>query len=886
MTTDSQVGKLLQQLCADLPDDYARRLEDVLSPIAQESLLAWSQSGALKEWIQHSVHVCTLHSASARHQLFARLLDATPTLLGALSASEIGDWLRAAVDIDSVYPAVLTTLPETLATLEIADRNNIYKLVRSAAFRSPSDAAQLYKGLPATLTQVSQDLRGLLVRCLQTAALFDPSPLPAVLPLIGPTFRVLPHASHHPLLDRIAKLAQTLPAAVARLFRTLTRAFDAVGEDGIVAWILTGEELAKKNPQAGEAFFALESRTSLLFLAGSSVHVTLSDVYGFLLRYLHMMSGTSVEFREDPHIVMPPPLADFDGERIPLPPAIDLFSTYEENLRLYRALAAHHAGRLAFGTYDFSIERLWSQLPEAVQKVLTQDEALPVDLFAFFDRFPHPEQVEALFLMFENERISDRLSASYSGLQDDLAWAKAQVNLLPPTVSFLLRQLPADGLPQLPIDATVYDSLLLAVETYLAMTMAPGLARERTFEDDFPMPKDGAHDQQLMQSEDHGAGVMVDAAQMSAQQRETWRRLVEALRERAAKGGGKRQKVNQGPVISLVGDASNATENEVEDERHKKSRSRRSAGVAEFGYLYDEWDFLIDDYRPQWCELRERAITGDDGGFFSRTLVTHAEITEEIKREFQRLRPRQFRHVNGLEHGEEIDMNAAVAARVDLRSGIAPSSKLYTARQPLERDVSALFLLDLSASTEGVLGDGESRVIDRMKEALVVLTTALEEIGDTYSVYGFSSYGRRNVEMYPVKGFNETLSEGVKARIGGLAPQRSTRMGPAVRHATRKLRDLSSRAKFLVLLSDGYPEDADYGPSHAAPTYGVRDTMMALREAERSGVLSFCLTIDKTGRDYLREMCAPSRYMIIEDVASLPTELPKIYQRYIRMQSM
>jgi nitric oxide reductase activation protein len=189
--------------------------------------------------------------------------------------------------------------------------------------------------------------------------------------------------------------------------------------------------------------------------------------------------------------------------------------------------------------------------------------------------------------------------------------------------------------------------------------------------------------------------------------------------------------------------------------------------------------------------------------------------------------------VNGLEHGEDIDVNAAVAARVDLRSGVSPSPKLYTARQPLERDVAALFLLDLSASTDSPIGEGEGRVIDRMKEALVLLTTALEEIGDVYSVYGFSSYGRRNVEVFPVKSFNEPLTQGVKARIGGLVPQRSTRMGPAVRHATRKLRDLSCRAKFMVLLSDGYPEDADYGPSQHAPTYGVRDTMMALREAER-----------------------------------------------------
>jgi nitric oxide reductase activation protein len=68
------------------------------------------------------------------------------------------------------------------------------------------------------------------------------------------------------------------------------------------------------------------------------------------------------------------------------------------------------------------------------------------------------------------------------------------------------------------------------------------------------------------------------------------------------------------------------------------------------------------------------------------------------------------------------------------------------------------------------------------------------------------------------------------------------------------------------------------------PMYGLRDTLMALREAERSGILSFCLTVDKKGRDYLGEMCPASRYLVIEDLASLPTELPKIYQKHIWAQ--
>lgn len=877
--TSDSIATLLQTV----PLPHRMTLEGVLTSAAADELQQWIQSGSLTEWVQQSI-IVSINRGGQRGALLSQLITAIPQLLPLLDGNEIADWLRAASDIETVYPHVFISFPQELHALPLVDRNNIYKLVRTAAFRSPQSAALLYQDLPKTLVGISPDLRALLVRCLQTAALFDPIPLPAVLPLIGPTFRILPPVSHYPLLDRIAKLAQTLPAAVARLFRTLTRAYDAVGEEGIVAWILTGEEIAKQNPQAGEAFFALESRTSQLFLSGSSVHVALSDIYGFLLKYLHMMAGASVELKEDSLITVPPPLAEYDGETIPLPPSVDVFATYEENLRLYRALAAQHAGRLAYGTYDYSLARLWELLPTVAQEALAHDGTIPQDLSAFFDRFPHPEQIEALFLILESERISARLARRYPGLHADLDWMRAQENLLTPTAASLLRKLPSETLPPLPRQASVYDSLLLATEVYASMASSQGYTRERSFEDDFPPPQDGPPDQQMTVQDDHGAGVMVDAAQISEQQRETWRRLVEALRERQGKKG-KKKKSAGGPTITLVGDSSSQAEQLDDAERHKSSRRRRAGGVAQFGYLYDEWDFLIGDYRPQWCELRERAISGDDGGFFAQTLATHAELTAEIKREFRRLRPKQYRHVSGLEHGEEIDVNAAVVARIDLRSGLAPSQKLYTARQPLARDVAALFLLDLSASTEGIVGDGEGRVIDRMKEALVLLTTALEEIGDNYSVYGFSSSGRRNVEVYPVKSFNENLTEGVKARIGGLVPQRSTRMGPAVRHATRKLRDLSCRAKFLVLLSDGYPEDADYGPSHASPTYGVRDTMMALREAERSGVLSFCLTIDKTGRDYLREMCSPSRYMIIDDVRSLPSELPKIYQRYIRVQS-
>ena len=47
------------------------------------------------------------------------------------------------------------------------------------------------------------------------------------------------------------------------------------------------------------------------------------------------------------------------------------------------------------------------------------------------------------------------------------------------------------------------------------------------------------------------------------------------------------------------------------------------------------------------------------------------------------------------------------------------------------------------------------RIIDLEKESTVLLMTALETIGDQYGIYGFSGYGRDNVEFFVIKDFNE-----------------------------------------------------------------------------------------------------------------------------------
>ena len=182
------------------------------------------------------------------------------------------------------------------------------------------------------------------------------------------------------------------------LFRSLGRVYDEAGEERTRAWIVAGEEVARRNPAAGIAFFTLTSRTSLLVVRGASPAVYLSDIQGVLLKYLHMLSGSAIGLSETEALSFPPPLADGEGEVILLPVCIEQFPTYEENFRLYRVLVAHQVGRIEFGTYICSPSRLWPVLLPFVRSFTGREIDPPVDLSSYFHLFPRPDLIEALFL--------------------------------------------------------------------------------------------------------------------------------------------------------------------------------------------------------------------------------------------------------------------------------------------------------------------------------------------------------------------------------------------------------------------------------------------------------------------------------------------------------
>lgn len=255
---------------------------------------------------------------------------------------------------------------------------------------------------------------------------------------------------------------------------------------------------------------------------------------------------------------------------------------------------------------------------------------------------------------------------------------------------------------------------------------------------------------------------------------------------------------------------------------------------------------------------------------------------DEERRRFESLRPETFRRVRNLDDGHEIDLDRAVERHADKRSGAALQARVYTRRDRVERDVAVAvaLVLDVSGST-GELVDEETsatrRVIDVVKEATVLFVEALDAAGDAYGVYAFSGYGRSNVEVLVVKALDAPLDAGVRSRVGGMEPRRSTRMGAAIRHVTARLRDHPSRTKVLLLVSDGRPQDNGYGRTRTDSEYAIRDTHAALLEAKRSGVVPFLVTVERDGADELRAVCAGIGYEVVTDVESLPSRLASLY---------
>lgn len=565
----------------------------------------------------------------------------------------------------------------------------------------------------------------------------------------------------------------------------------------------------------------------------------------------------------------------------------------------------------------------------------------PLDLERFFDCSTDPARLKAVFTILEGWRIDLRIANRYPGAMRDLqretahALAQRSTTPIPPSVAGvieLLRRLSLgadrdtllDEMPNgrfvrdiairtdgLTADASVYDCAQLA--WYIDRLIdAAGRTGELVDPGNIePLPGELTSADEASADSTLNDGSPIDFRGDPFQ--------MPALNKRRAA-----QELADPDQLQYASDASGDHDENESSSTPKAlpaatpTRRRDDSGTEKL--LIDEWDYLEARYRKGWCTLAEYRLQGDPGTFHRDLMNRHRTDYMQIRRQFNAIRPEAIRRERRQPDGEEIELDRLIEWLADQRAGHTSDDRLYMQRQRAQRDVAAAFLLDMSASTDFPVADPRSagttnatssngqsdadsdadaidigwapltslpvsdsqsparRVIDVARESLALMSTALEALGDRHAIFGFSGQGRHHVSYGIAKLFDEACTPRTWGALAAVGPQGSTRMGTAVRRTTQRLRRESARVKVLIIVSDGYPQDLDYGPVRGNDEYGLQDTAMALQEAERLGIETFCLTVDPAGHDYLRRMCPDQRYLVIDEVNKLPLALGKVYR--------
>ena len=282
--------------------------------------------------------------------------------------------------------------------------------------------------------------------------------------------------------------------------------------------------------------------------------------------------------------------------------------------------------------------------------------------------------------------------------------------------------------------------------------------------------------------------------------------------------------------------------------------------------VYDEWDYRRKGFRKNWCVVTEKEITPVQTSFIEQTLQKYRGQIRRLRHQFELMQTNEH-FIRRQRDGNDIDLDALVESLADIHAGRPPSDRLFIRLAREQRDIAVYFLVDMSNSTAGWVGQA-------IKEALVLICEAMEVLNDRYGIYGFSGMRRLRCELFPVKRLDERYSESVRQRIGAIGPREYTRMAPAIRHMTSLFTQVEAKIRLLIVLSDGKPEDYDDYKGE----YAIEDTRHALMEAKAKGIHPFCITIDRQAHDYMAHMYGDVNYIFIDEVSRLPARMPEIYR--------
>ncbi len=654
-------------------------------------------------------------------------------------------------------------------------------------------------------------------------------------------------------LQFLNTLLSQAPRGVRPMLENLEVLFSQLTLGGLRRWALWGAHAHRTNYPEQASYFSLQSKESLAMLQQERKGTLFVDVQRRINMYLRALWARD--------FFMKPTSGDFEsreGRRpfvadyfIHLPDAYDDFSSGDvgvSGLELYRAAAAHSAAHIVYTRQPISAEGL-SLFQMAVIGVI---EDARVETLAI-GKFPGLRQLWSALHSVDSSQANtagDYLNRLARALlderyQDNDPWI-VQGRLLFGQAAGRLddNRLSWDVGVQL---AHAFLSRRIAFNPHSDQLTAPYRDDNRYF----------------WEFEEFDFDKAIAAGYAAPRQVRKHVSLMEFANEIDVENAG-----DDAEEIWVLG-----TELFPYEDTGKSFNELEGREPVSEPHHYSEWDYQIQLERPAWATVQEKRPKIGDLKLIEDIVDQHKRTIGRLKFLLDALQPQGVTRIRRLEDGDDLDINAAISAMIDIRMAQQPDPRIMMRSVRKVRDISVMVLLDLSESTNEKVAGRDYSVLDLQRQATVLLADAIHKIGDPFAIHGFCSDGRHNVEYFRFKDFGQDYNDEPKARLAGMSGKLSTRMGAAIRHAGHYLKLQKSAKKLLLVITDGEPADVDVRD----PQYLRFDAKKAVEEMARSGVVTFCMSLDPRADQYVSRIFGARNYMVVDHVERLPEKLPVLY---------
>jgi nitric oxide reductase activation protein len=259
-----------------------------------------------------------------------------------------------------------------------------------------------------------------------------------------------------------------------------------------------------------------------------------------------------------------------------------------------------------------------------------------------------------------------------------------------------------------------------------------------------------------------------------------------------------------------------------------------------------------------------------------RRIERMLDATPDLRRRIDRLvraaRPGRPQRLRRQPEGTDLDLDAVLDNVIAEAAGEVPDGHIHRASVLRERDLATVVLIDVSESTR------QGGVLEIERLAVAVLGEALGRLGDPVALLAFASDGRERVRLIRVKDFAEEFGVTTRARLAGLVPGLSTRLGAALRHAGAELARQRSFRRLVLVLTDAEPSDIDVADRRDL----VEDARRAVLRLRAAGTDAFGVILGPNGADNATRIFGRSGYVALRRVEELPARLSELYFRLSR----